>query len=145
MSLTVPGHTPSQEKIARLLSGVEGVPAGEARKMVNRAAAVGAKLDLELEELREWKADIEESWQRIMKEQCPSDERHCTCVPFLRMEIAKLREVIKYTLDIDRRQNGVVEYPYDDCWKKMREALSAQGEHLSSTERGESGYGSTGK
>jgi hypothetical protein len=48
--------------------------------------------DKELRELREWKADIEESHKATMAEPCESDLLHCTCVPDLRREIARLTE-----------------------------------------------------
>ena len=49
------------------------------------------QLELENAELREWKADVEDSHRRIMSEQCPTDEVHCTCVPILRRENAELK------------------------------------------------------
>ena len=36
-------------------------------------------------------ADWREQHRRVMDEDCPSDERHCTCVPVLRAENAALR------------------------------------------------------
>lgn len=47
----------------------------------------------ELEELRDWKADVEESYRKVMQEKCPTDEQHCTCVPILRAEIKKTQRV----------------------------------------------------
>jgi hypothetical protein len=38
--------------------------------------------------LEVWKADIEATFKMIMDEKCPPDEKHCTCVPFLRMKIS---------------------------------------------------------
>ena len=31
-----------------------------------------------------------------MSENCPSDEIHCTCVPVLRREVARLREILEF-------------------------------------------------
>ena len=50
--MKVRGHSPSQEKIARLLSGIEGVPPEAARSMVSRAALVGLELDTDMDALR---------------------------------------------------------------------------------------------
>lgn len=49
----------------------------------------------ELTELREWKADVEESHKRIMSERCPTDEVHCTCVPVLKAELTELKRQIR--------------------------------------------------
>lgn len=35
--------------------------------------------------------DIKASHRAIMEEQCPTDERHCSCVPFLRRELETAR------------------------------------------------------
>jgi hypothetical protein len=37
-------------------------------------------------------------------------------------QIEKLQNVIEYALDIKSRQHGD-DYPYDDCWQKMKETL----------------------
>ena len=37
-------------------------------------------------------ADIKESFKKVMEEKCAKDEKHCPCVPVLRMEIKKLKE-----------------------------------------------------
>jgi len=35
--------------------------------------------------------EITERHVRVMEERCPTDERHCTCVPMLRGEVERLR------------------------------------------------------
>ena len=53
---------------------------------------------------KELQAEIDEgneSFKTIMEEKCPSDERHCTCVPFLRERITKLEGALKYYANID--------------------------------------------
>ena len=42
--------------------------------------------------LRDELSVIAEEHRMVMSEKCPSDEMHCTCVPVLRREIARLRE-----------------------------------------------------
>jgi hypothetical protein len=41
----------------------------------------------ELDEARQQIADFEATTRRIMDEQCPTDEKHCGCVPYLRRVI----------------------------------------------------------
>jgi hypothetical protein len=36
--------------------------------------------------------EYHETFKFIMSEQCPTDEKHCACVPFFRIENAKLNE-----------------------------------------------------
>ena len=45
--------------------------------------------------LNEWS----EQYMHIIGEKCPPDEQHCTCVPALRSEIAKLREELIRMID----------------------------------------------
>lgn len=39
--------------------------------------------------------EYEDSYRRVMTEECAPDERHCTCVPALRAEIALLKQAIR--------------------------------------------------
>lgn len=41
--------------------------------------------------LLNWKADVENSIKAAMDEKCDAYERHCTCVPLLRTEVAELK------------------------------------------------------
>ena len=50
-----------------------------------------ACLEQEVERLRETLDEITERHVRVMEERCPTDERHCTCVPMLRGEIERLQ------------------------------------------------------
>lgn len=43
--------------------------------------------------------DLVEGLEKIKDDKCPSDERHCGCVPVLRLEIERLSEKIKVTED----------------------------------------------
>jgi len=45
----------------------------------------------EVERLEAELADWRETQRSVMAEKCPTDERHCTCVPMLRKEIESLR------------------------------------------------------
>jgi hypothetical protein len=40
-------------------------------------------------------------------------------------KIDELKSVILYALDIKNRQHGD-DYPYDDCWEKMRKAIGVK-------------------
>lgn len=54
----------------------------------NAVAIIQAYLK-ELADLQEWKDDVEETYEMIMKEPCDGDDRiHCACVPVLRSELA---------------------------------------------------------
>jgi hypothetical protein len=63
--------------------------------LINRNLALKA----EIKSLKQYKADIDEAHKQVMSESCPPDEKHCTCVPILRAEIARLREVNRGLVD----------------------------------------------
>jgi hypothetical protein len=69
------------------------------------------------QELEEWKQNSIEDRRSIMREPCPSDEVHCTCVPALRQRVKELeRELEDDRIDfmiLDRR-NLVDEEEYND-------------------------------
>lgn len=48
----------------------------------------------ELAALKERLAEYDETYRRILAEECAPDEQHCTCVPALRMRIAEAERVI---------------------------------------------------
>jgi uncharacterized small protein (DUF1192 family) len=48
------------------------------------------RLRVENERLAAYKKDVEDSYERIMNEECSPDEMHCTCVPLLRNKITDL-------------------------------------------------------
>jgi hypothetical protein len=54
------------------------------------------ELYAELEKAETELADIRDAHIRVMSEQCPTDEIHCTCVPTLRRELAELQERIEH-------------------------------------------------
>ena len=75
---------------------------------VSQATVVAeiGKLRHELEKARAEVADLEEEraeavelHSRILSEQCPTDEYHCTCVPTLRAEIERLRGMLSTYID----------------------------------------------
>lgn len=45
----------------------------------------------EQEKISEELADIKETYAHIVNDECGKDEKHCTCVPALRAEIARLK------------------------------------------------------
>lgn len=48
---------------------------------------------VERDDLRAKHDEFMEAYNTVIGEKCASDEQHCTCVPFLRMEIKRLHEV----------------------------------------------------
>jgi len=89
MSEVTKPKTLSPKKINEILKACEETKA-LGTELYNRLE----KREKELAELREWKADVEDSHKRVMSEQCPTDEQHCTCVPILRAELAEVKEAL---------------------------------------------------
>jgi ribosomal protein L29 len=56
-------------------------------------------LKAENAELRTELAERDATYRRIIEERCPTDEQHCTCVPALRQEVARLRTALRYYAD----------------------------------------------
>ena len=54
-------------------------------------------------------AEVKETTKRIMAEECPTDEIHCTCVPYLRIELAEARQ------ENERLQEALKEADYCTC------------------------------
>jgi len=52
-------------------------------------------VEKENKSLQENLNDISDTHSNIINEKCWPDEKHCTCVPFLRIEIDKLKKKIK--------------------------------------------------
>lgn len=50
-----------------------------------------AALLQERDTLSAWKADVEAAHRRVMDESCDADERHCTCVPALRIQLSEVQ------------------------------------------------------
>lgn len=72
-------------------------------RMADRIAALeaeNARLNDELD-------DIKEAYKQVMSERCPTDEVHCTCVPFLRAELAELRDAAKWYLEVCMSYNYI--------------------------------------
>jgi hypothetical protein len=55
--------------------------------------------DAEIKRLREIVDDINNSTRITMDERCTLDEKHCTCVPILRAEIARLTAQLEATAE----------------------------------------------
>ena len=45
--------------------------------------------------------ELEDYYARVINEPCPMDQKHCTCVPALRMRIDELEGAIRKHKDID--------------------------------------------
>ena len=53
-----------------------------------------AELEAENAELRDVIADYRNDVSRVLDERCPSDERHCGCVPILREQLTKYQKAL---------------------------------------------------
>jgi hypothetical protein len=84
----------------------------------------------ELAPLRAYKADIEAATKMIMDEKCPSDEKHCTCVPLLRAKLETVYEGIEEALDYARDEETcrmvipALEQIVDDDSETLMEAIN---------------------
>ena len=87
---------------------------------VEKIAQVSADCQEELNKLKEQLEKKKESLNLWLKENGPGG-----WIDDLRVENAKLKEAIKYALDIENRQHGD-DYAYDDCWKKLRQAIGVK-------------------
>lgn len=58
--MKVNGHSPHQEAIARILSGINIVPAEERNKMVSRASKIGWECDQTIAKLRAFVETVSE-------------------------------------------------------------------------------------
>lgn len=100
------------------------------------------ELKAKIAELEEQLKDRDEAYRKVMEEKCPPDEKHCTCVPFLRERIAELEadrdrldwlEKHKFKDSADERSgegsfwfridNGERYYGKQDRCKNLREAI----------------------
>lgn len=52
------------------------------------------KIEKEVEQLRNIIADYRDDVKRVLDEKCPTDERHCGCVPILRKQINKYQKAL---------------------------------------------------
>lgn len=52
------------------------------------------KIEKEVEQLRNIIADYRDDVKRVLDEKCPTDERHCGCVPILREQINKYQKAL---------------------------------------------------
>jgi len=41
-------------------------------------------------------ADIKDTYNKVINEKCPTDEVHCACVPFLKMELAEFKDKVDW-------------------------------------------------
>jgi len=72
------------------------------------------QLESDLSEARRQLAEWQEAGERVMAEKCPSDEKHCTCVPLLRRQLAALQDVndatcASYMLDVSNLESRLAE------------------------------------
>jgi hypothetical protein len=48
-------------------------------------------------------AAVQEVHKQVMSERCPTDEKHCTCVPILRSELTKLKAFWEWSREADKQ------------------------------------------
>ena len=58
------------------------------------AVATIAALTKDRDELHAWKEDVENAFRMTMDEACSGDQKHCTCVPLLKLEIKRIHDII---------------------------------------------------
>lgn len=63
-----------------------------AKSQAIQARAQAVTVAAERDELRQELSDLAAAHRRIMEEDCPGDEVHCTCVPMLRRELKDARD-----------------------------------------------------
>jgi hypothetical protein len=86
------------------------------------------QLRVELRAAQAELADRRDSDQRILSEQCPSDEQHCACVPTLRREVARLREALEVLANIPTGCQCELSNMELDAWENARAALAKEGQ-----------------
>ena len=60
-----------------------------------RLGTILQQVQAERSELARQNMELQEKYQRIVAEECPSDEKHCGCVPALREEIGRLKSAVE--------------------------------------------------
>lgn len=81
----------------------------EEKTEIDQLRTRNAELEAELQ-------DIKDSYRHVMEEKCPTDEVHCTCVPALRAEVARLRKAL---------ENAAKDIPYYGMYHKTKAAIVA--------------------
>ena len=83
----------------------------------------------ELADLQEWKDDVEETHEMIMKEPCDGDDRlHCTCVPALRREleaVTKERDEFERMMKIYANEAREAIAAHEKVFRERDEAIAA--------------------
>lgn len=78
-----------------------------AQEEIDKLQSRNMELETELQ-------DIKDSYNKVMEENCPTDEVHCTCVPALRASRTKLEAEVE-ALEASR-----------DDWHKIADSRSAE-------------------
>lgn len=71
----------------------------------HREKEVEAELLRRYDELENYKEDIEDACKMAMDEVCTADEKHCTCVPLLRLKISELERYFKQSNELLKNLN----------------------------------------
>jgi len=70
------------------------------RTTINQAQTI-RKLMADIKQAGARVKELEDYYARVINEPCPMDQKHCTCVPALRMRIDELEGAIRKHKDID--------------------------------------------
>lgn len=62
---------------------------------IQRLVEGNKKLKEDNEHLKDYKEDIENAVKMSLDEKCTADEKHCTCVPLLRLEVQRLTKQLE--------------------------------------------------
>lgn len=80
----------------RLKAEVERLQISEVEQIARNISEMRAiQVRAENERLTKALDDYHATFERVMNEQCPTDEKHCGCVPILRAEIERLCKVLR--------------------------------------------------
>ncbi len=93
----------------------------------------------EIKQLQAWKDDIEDSMKSAADETCDAGERHCTCVPLLRVEIKRLQQSkTKHDGDCTCCQPGCDCGCIEDCepCRRLSSVMKRLGNHPLVVEQG---------
>lgn len=85
-----------------------------------------ATLTARVEELEDFKADMENSFKMIMDESCSGDQVHCTCVPVLREKVKELEQANDKLARVDDRlrQDGDGSWAYSELHRDLFHILA---------------------
>jgi len=99
----------------RLKAEVERLQISEVEQIARNISEMRAiQVRAENERLTKALDDYHATFERVMNEQCPTDEKHCGCVPILRAEIERLRGA----LEGYAKEDNWLNFEGHDVWQR---------------------------